>query len=331
MNREESQEVKGDGKSDLTVVVFNYNYAEFLPSALNGLKQQIRKPDITLVSDDDSPLNSARDLEQILESHPKVLFKRNKKNLGAVEHFRKRVAEVSTKYYMVHSADDFLIDPKFFDDAIRLLEEQPDLVAVFGYAGDRQKDGRVVLPRTPILDRGHTVFSGRELRVQLAYENVVPAVCVVIRAAVHQRVPPFPIANPHVHDWQQWYLMTYFGSFARLEKVVCHRHIHGNNLSETYEMAGDAAVHVDSGYQQLLERPEIQEEDRRHLAIGRRRHRIRTSPAKSLPLVVLKEMWRAGGLDAAWESVLERLVRRFTTRRKRLRSAFLSKHAGTSW
>lgn len=333
MKLKESEEmvVDGGGNPDLTVVVFNYNYAEFLPDALDGLKHQDMRPDITLVSDDDSPLNSARDLERIVAGYPGVILERNRTNLGAVKHFRKRVAEVSTKYYMVHSADDFLVDPMFFRDATRLLEERPDLVAVFGYAGDRQTDGRVVLPRNPIHERRLTVFEGSELRVQLAYENVVPAVCVVIRTSVHQSLPPFPIANPHVHDWQQWYLMTYLGNFARLERVVCHRYIHGSNLSERYELAGDASVHVDAGYQQLLGRPEIQDEDMRHLAIGRRRHRIRTSPAKRLPLVMMKELWREGGLDAAKESLHERVIRRFTLRRKRLRSDFLSKYAGTTW
>ncbi len=104
--------------SYLAVVVFNYNYAAFLPDALHGLQQQCRPPDHVLVSDDCSPSDSAEELQRIVAAFPGVKFVRNGDNLGAVEHFRRRVAGVSAKYYMVHSADDVLIVPRFFPVAV---------------------------------------------------------------------------------------------------------------------------------------------------------------------------------------------------------------------
>lgn len=315
----------------LTVFTMTYNYGRFLRQNLNGVARQTTPPGRTIVRDDCSPNDSLAELKEILAPYTWTEFHRNEENLGPVKHFRACVAQAETEFYHLHSGDDFLVDEHFYRDAIRILDENPDIVMVFGYASSVLDNGRVITPHQPLPDRDWTRLEGGTLRRQLAFENPVAAVCVVVRRSVHEELTPWEMDNPHVHDWLYWYLMSYCGDFARIERVVIHKHLHGDNVSEIYERAGAAANHLDDGYGELLARSELSDTERRRVRIGRRRHRIRMATAAQFPIVCLRELFGRGAVGAILESLMERISRKADKFRKRQRDRFLRKHAGQTW
>ena len=137
--------------------------------------------------------------------------------------------------------------------------------------------------------------------------------------------------NPHVHDWLYWYLMSYCGDFARIERVVVHKHLHGDNVSEIFERSGVAAKHLDDGYGELLARPELTESERSTVRVGRRRHRIRMATARQFPFVCLREVFGRGSIGAMVESIMERISRKADKFRKRIRRNYFRKHTGRFW
>jgi len=321
----------------LEVVIFNYNYARYLPDSLHGLEIQSRRPDMVRVSDDASPADPPDKLHDILAPFPWAKLQVNTRNLGAVEHFRTRIAEVSLGAYMILSADDFLMDPDFLADAMRILRDHPDIVVVYGQirliddskqpctaseSGWALFERRTAAPNAA----GWTFLSGTTVRQALAFDNVMPAVCCVVRSSVHRTLPPFPIANPHCHDWQQWYLLTYLGNFARIERPVLAYRRHGNNLSAHFEQSGDALSHLEQAYRELLERPEVGCGDAALLRIGCVRKLLLGVPLRHLASCLWRYRFTGVGINILREAVYRRLSRRFHLCYTRCRDAVYSQY-----
>ncbi len=315
----------------LDVVVLSYNFDKFLPDALAGVAAQTRQPETWLVSDDCSPDSTAEALEALIAPWAAATLVRNPTNMGPVAHFRHRVQALTGDAYALLSGDDYLVDPNFFADATAILEANPDINAVFGHHLSVDQDGRVTGAERPAAPTAWTRLNGATLRIQLAYENVVPAVGMVVRRSIHDKLPPFPLDSPTRHDWQQWYLMTYHGDFARLERTVVHYRMHGDNISVGPAQAQRMAATVEAAYDQLMQRPECTDVDRRHLRAGLNRIHIRSAGIRQLPGVLSRNRRVPGVALAVAETLAERASRNLTHVATKLRRRFLERHTGGHW
>ena len=315
----------------LDVVVLSYNFAKFLPDALAGVAAQTRQPDTWLVSDDCSPDSTAEELEAVIAPWPAARLLRNPTNMGPVAHFRRRIQELTGDAYVLLSGDDYLVDPTFLADATAILAAEPNINVVFGHHLSVDQDGRVTGAERPVSQAAWTRLDGATLRVQLAYENLVPAVCTVIRRSIHAKLPPFPLESPTRNDWQQWYLMTYHGDFARLERTVVHYRAHGANISVGPVQARRMAATVEAAYDELMQRSECTEEDRRHLRAGLNRIHIRSAGVRQLPGVLSRNLRAPGVALALAETLAERGGRNLSRVATKFRRRFLERHTGGHW
>lgn len=302
------------------VYVFNYNYGEFLGDALRGVSSQTQLPDRVIVSDDVSPNNSMEMLQGIVGAHERVELVRNEQNLGAAGHFKSRLAEVSSTYYMLHSADDFLTDPTFFASAIEILEENPSVVVVFGLCTCVDGEGRVggawggshklqgETRRTG--DSVWTHFKADYMQRRLAFDNVMPAICCVVRTAVHDRFPPYDLENPHCHDWQNWYLMSHCGDFARIERPVISYRRHDESLSENFERDGKVAALVDQFYDEVMGHPLVGEHEYPVLRQAQLRQRLMHMSLREFACAAPKLLWSTGSRAVVKENFYRRCIRR---------------------
>ncbi len=307
----------------LTVVIFTYNYAKFIPDVLASLQRQTRPAERIVVSDDCSPNDDEATLRAAVGAFPGVELVRNPKNMGNVEHYRARVAEIGTDAYLLMSADDYLVDVRFLADAMAQLERDASVIGVFGYHQPVDGAGQALAHRNVIPGRATTRLAATDLRRELAYENNVPAICTVVRTAVHAKVPAYPILNRHCGDWQQWYLLASLGDMVRLERVVLAYRMHGANMSTTYEQQGKATALMLEAYDQLLAEPSLTEQDRADLRRGRQRFWVRSAATRDLPQAVLRQPWTADTLAMVGEALLERVARNVERRRAKLYSRFL--------
>ncbi len=293
----------------LTAVVFTYNYGHFLGKLLDTIFAQTRRPDRIVVSDDCSPNDSEEDLRALCARYEGVTFIRNPVNLGNVAHYRARLSEVETDAYLLLSADDYLVDPNFFARALEVMTDHPEIIAAYGHHRAVDKDGNVLGKVVPATDRSWTRFAGPELRRELALANPVPAVCTVIRTALHERVPPFPLGHGHACDWQQWYVFTYYGDFARLELIGADYRIHGDNMSVAYEGGSDYADQMRAAYAQVMDWPDVTDEDRARLEVGLARRVLHAAPLRHLPEELAAHARQPGIAPIAGEVLLTRVAR----------------------
>lgn len=291
----------------ITVVIFTYNYSRFLPDVLASVFAQTLKPTRIVVSDDCSPKDTLEDVQAACAGFEGVEIIRNPENLGNIEHYRARLSEVTTDAYLLMSADDYLIDPEFLADAARLMADDEGLITVYGYHQPVDEHGRPLLLRRHVPDRAVTHLPAKVLRDELAIENTVPAICTLIRTSVHDHIQAFPLHNRHCGDWLQWYVFTFYGDFARIERDVIHYRVHGDNMSVQYEAGRAVARFIDEGYDTLLALPELNARDREQLELGRQRARFRHATVRELPGVLLRAPMRSTTAAMLFETLAARV------------------------
>src|SRR5882762_4010768 len=108
----------------LSVVVLNYNHAEYLPRSLGAILGQSVQPLEILVMDDASTDNSIEVIENLGRQHPHIRLHRNERNLGVVPNINRGIDLAMGDYVLSAAADDELV-PGFFEKSLRVLAQHP--------------------------------------------------------------------------------------------------------------------------------------------------------------------------------------------------------------
>jgi hypothetical protein len=138
----------------LSVVVPNYNHANYLRENLESLLQQSVQPLEIIVIDDCSTDNSMAVLEEVSQKHPLVTFCRNEKNLGVNSTLNRGLELARGEYVYFFGADDRTL-PGFFEKALSLLARHPEAglcfpnPASFDHVTGRIKENQLSLSGGP--------------------------------------------------------------------------------------------------------------------------------------------------------------------------------------
>lgn len=109
----------------LTVVIPNYNHAQFLLTNLEALFAQSRLPEEVIVIDDASTDNSLEVLEAFARDRPLLRIIRNPENKGTEYGCNLGLKEAKSDYVFWSAADDF-VKPGFVEKCMRLLAQHPE-------------------------------------------------------------------------------------------------------------------------------------------------------------------------------------------------------------
>jgi glycosyltransferase involved in cell wall biosynthesis len=111
-------------KPSITVVVPNYNHAQFLPRCLSAILAQTWSPDEVLVIDDASTDNSREVLADFQSSHPTVRVLHNETNLR-VNRTLNRGLELARSDFVFFTAADDEVRPGLLEASLNLLQQHP--------------------------------------------------------------------------------------------------------------------------------------------------------------------------------------------------------------
>ena len=106
--------------ADLSVIMPNYNHAQYLPRALDAILRQSVLPKEVIVVDDASTDDSVSVVERIARRHPLVRLVRNDRNRGVSETTNRGVGLSAGRYFLSTAADDLIL-PGFIQKSMDLL------------------------------------------------------------------------------------------------------------------------------------------------------------------------------------------------------------------
>ena len=173
----------------LSVVMPNYNHAEWLPQALRALLRQSVPADEIVLVDDGSTDDSIRIIEAFQRSHPSLRLIRHETNRGALAAVRTGIAAATGDFLLFAAADDFVL-PGLLECATAALQAHPGAaffcseVVVLGRLGDIRGFRPVMIPR----DRPGYVSPAETLRDIRGSDNWFIGTSVVYRHS-HLRLP----------------------------------------------------------------------------------------------------------------------------------------------
>jgi Glycosyl transferase family 2 len=109
----------------LSVLLPNYNHAQFVGGALRAILAQSEQATEIIVVDDGSTDNSVEVIASIARSHPSVRLVCNENNRGVCYSLSRALAEATGEYVYAAAADDQVL-PGFFERSLKLLSQHPE-------------------------------------------------------------------------------------------------------------------------------------------------------------------------------------------------------------
>ncbi len=112
-------------KPTLSVVLPNYNHAQYLRKALTALADRDRPPDELIIIDDGSTDNSWEIIQEFAAKYHFIQAYKNDKNRG-IEFTVSRGLELATGDFFCGAAADDMVLPGFFEKSMDLLSKHPE-------------------------------------------------------------------------------------------------------------------------------------------------------------------------------------------------------------
>ena len=197
----------------MSVLVTTYNYARFLPAAVESvLAQDGVEVDVLVIDDastDDTPEVSNR-----LTADRRVRVRRHDENRGHLRSVNEGLDALEGEYVVKLDADDMLA-PGALARATDLLEARPEV----GFVSGRPMHFTATPPRRPgSRTRSWTLWPGADWLAQRCASgyNTISQPEVVMRASTLRAVGPRPESLPHTSDLAQWLQMAVVADVGRV-------------------------------------------------------------------------------------------------------------------
>jgi cellulose synthase/poly-beta-1,6-N-acetylglucosamine synthase-like glycosyltransferase len=215
----------------VTVVIPCYNYARFLPGAVDSCLSQEGVAVEVVIVDDASPDDTAEVAERLSADDDRVRVLHNERNLGHVRTFNSGLAQATGEFVVRLDADD-LLTPGALDRAMAVFEAHPSVGLVYGHP----RHFTTPEPPSPVL--GHvrwTVWRGHDWIAERTRRgtNCITTPEAVIRASVLADVGGLNTQLRFAQDMEMWLRTAVVSDVGRVNGAdqALHRD-HPDSMSE---------------------------------------------------------------------------------------------------
>src|ERR1700679_1633717 len=111
-------------RPSLSVVVANYNHAQYLSEALESFISQSHPADEIIIVDDASTDHSVSLIQKYAENHSEIRLHQNSTNRGPAAALNLGITLSSSDYLLFCGADDIVL-PSFFEIGLSFLQKHP--------------------------------------------------------------------------------------------------------------------------------------------------------------------------------------------------------------
>ena len=239
----------------VSVCIPTYNYANFLPSAMESILNQ-GFDDFELIVQDDCSSDNTQEVIAGFLSDPRVKFGRNEHNLGLAANWNLCLGKAAGRYIKYVFADDLLASRDALSEMVRLLDADRDISLV---ASSRNIiDARSEVLRVESSFHGDLIAPGTSIICRCLYSSrnlIGEPTAVMFRKAHAER--GFDVGYEHLLDMEMWFHLLEKGKFAFINRPLCSFRVHpGQKTADNVRKR----VYLDDQYlllRQYLDRPYV--------------------------------------------------------------------------
>ena len=216
--------------SSVDIVVPCYNYAHYLPVAVESALKQ-RDVDVrVLIVDDKSPDETPEVAARLAAQDSRVSYVRNAENLGLVGTINVGVSTwASADYTLVLSADD-AIAPGALARSASVLDAHPDTALVYGMAQIVGADAFQIAANDPQHATFQIISGERFLRCSCLSGNPLATPTALVRTCAQNAIGPYQ-RPAHTCDMSNWMRLATIGSVGVIKEVQGYYRWHGANMA----------------------------------------------------------------------------------------------------
>lgn len=204
----------------VSICMPNYNFAQFLPEAIESVLKQSYTNYEFIIIDNCSTDNSADIIKRYAESDSRIKFSVNKYNIGLVNNLNLCLKKVQGDYIKFLFSDDMLASDKALKRMVSVLDtsEEIALVATSRYLIDERTTIKKVLSEY----QGKTEYAGTEIIQDCLIEqkNKIGEPSVVMFRKRHAK-REFDGRYKQAVDLEMWFHILEQGKFAYINEPLC--------------------------------------------------------------------------------------------------------------
>lgn len=222
--------------SKIDVVIPCYNYRRFLAACVESVLAQSIADLRVLIIDDASSDNSVAVARALAQADRRISVIAHARNQGNIKTYNEGIAWAESDYFLLLSADD-LLAPGAFARAIRVMDDNPDVVLTHGRCVTWQ-DGQ---PRPEIGLGQNDAWARQDLigEISATAMNAVYTPTAIARTRIQKLIGGYDPSLPHSGDMEMWLCFAVHGAVARIDAVQAIYRKHGAAMSNSYGVIAD--------------------------------------------------------------------------------------------
>ena len=221
----------------ISVLIPTYNYARFLPEAIESVLAQEYRDFELLIVDDCSADATAAVVQPFCARDPRVRFSANAANLGMVNNWNHCLQEARGEYIKFLFGDDRLCHPGALGKMVALLERHPSATLAASARVILDDKSKVLDVWRPLADGAH---DGRKIITEYLMENgknlVGEPSSVLFRKSDARR--GFDPRYRQIVDVEMWFHLLEKGDLAYTREPLCAFRCHPLQQTERNAASG---------------------------------------------------------------------------------------------
>ncbi|RZK38155.1 MAG: glycosyltransferase family 2 protein [Hymenobacter sp.] len=240
-------------RSTVTIIIPNYNHANYLPQRIDSVLKQTYQQFEILLMDDCSQDDSRLVIADYANRDPRIKILLNEQNSGSTfKQWNKGIALAEGEYIWIAESDDAAA-PTFLEKLVTILEDNPAAGLAYCQSWRIDENGQQHGSWAPVMAeldanlwQHDFVLPGSDLvRRFMVNSNIVPnASAVLMRRSALKAVGPAPETMRIAGDWVFWvrYMMT--TKVAFVAESLNYFRFHQHNVRSNTEHDGTQLLEI---------------------------------------------------------------------------------------
>ena len=240
----------------MSVCIPTYNYARFLPEAIDSVLKQTFDDYEVLIVDDCSHDNTRDVVEEYAGRDKRIRFKINVANIGMAHNWNLCLTEARGEYIKFVFGDDLLSSPDALKKMASLLDTDPNISLVSSARNCIDAKSRSIKVLMHFKD--NAILPGEAVinRCLIEQKNVVgePSAVMFRKKDAERGFLPY---YTHIVDLEMWFHLLEKGEFAYLKEPLCSFRIHSGQQTARNITRYSAAEDNFVLYKEYINKPYI--------------------------------------------------------------------------